>query len=232
VPSISIVVPIYNERDNAPGVVGELLAWARARVAAGGMSAFELVLVDDGSTDGSIDAVRQALGTPPELRVVTHARNQSLTAALRTGFSAALLELVTWVPADGQIPPSAIGQLLAAWHGEALVISTYRRRDDGPLRTLLTRGSRLVMRAIIGFGERFEGTYLFRRDLLDAIALVTTRSSGIVAFEIAAKTRRLGLPITSTEIECLPRRSGRSKVANMKNVADFVAELIRIRRSM
>jgi glycosyltransferase involved in cell wall biosynthesis len=228
-PTVSIVVPVYNERDNAPAVVRELLAWARAQSKLG---AFEIVLVDDGSKDGSVEAITEALGNAPEVRIVRHARNQGLTAALRTGFSAAALELVTWVPSDGQIPPEAVGDLLAAWHGEAMVISTYHHRPDGLARMILSRGARLFLRVAIGFGDRFEGIYLFRRSLLEEIKLVSTRSAGIVAFELAAKVRRRGLPMATTVITCLPRRSGRSKVADARNIADFLLECVRIRKSL
>jgi glycosyltransferase involved in cell wall biosynthesis len=230
-PAVSIVVPVYNERENAPGVVNELLAWARAQPAAV-LSAFEIVLVDDGSKDDSIAAIEAAIEAAPEVRIVRHARNQGLTAALRTGFSAAALELVTWVPSDGQIPPDAVGDLIAAWHGEAMVISTYHHRPDGIARMILSRGARLFLRVAIGFGDRLEGTYLFQRRLLDEIELVSTRSAGIVAYELAAKVRRRGLSMTTTVITCLPRRSGRSKVADARNIADFLVELVRIRASL
>ncbi len=235
-PGLSIVVPVYNERENAPGVVAELLAWGRATVAQPDaqpdlkIRAFEIILVDDGSDDGSAEAVLAATAAP-EIRLHRHPRNRGLTAALRTGFSAASLELVTWLPADGQIAPAAIASLLAAWDGEPMVISTYHHRRDGILRAVLSRGARLLLRVAIGFGDRLEGIYLFERRLLDEIALVSTRSAGIVAFELAAKVRRRGLPIASTTIDCLPRRSGRSKVADARNVLAFVAELYRIRAS-
>jgi len=224
VPTVSIVVPLYNERANVAAVLGDLLVWARATLGA----AFEIVVVDDGSSDGSIDVLPSA----PELRVVRHEVNRGLTAALRTGFSAAKLELVTWVPSDGQIPPAAIGALLDAWHGDSMVISTYRHRPDGLVRTLMSRGARLFLRAAIGFDDQLEGIYLFQRALLDEIELVSTRSAGIVAFELAAKIRRRGLPIASTVIDCLPRMSGRSKVADARNIMTFLAELWTIRRSM
>jgi len=227
VASLSIVVPLYNERENAPSVIGELVAWAE-----GSAHDFELVVIDDGSSDGSAEVVP----SHPRVRLVRHERNRGLTAALRTGFSAAQKELVTWCPGDGQIPPQAIGDLLAAWHGEAMVISTYHHRPDGLVRLALSRAARIAMRLAIGFGERFEGIYLFRRAILDEITLVSTRSAGVVAFELAAKIRRRGLPIATTTIECLPRRSGASKVASAgtvgKNAVDFAKELWTIRRSM
>jgi hypothetical protein len=77
-----------------------------------------------------------------------------------------------------------------------------------------------------------DGPYLFRRRVLDQVELVARRSAGGIGFELAAKAHRLGLSIGTVEIECLPRRSGSSKVLGVRAVADYLAELWRIRRSM
>jgi glycosyltransferase involved in cell wall biosynthesis len=222
-PSLTLVVPFYNERDNLPRVLGDLLTMGRASCAR-----FEILCVDDGSSDGSAEVVPRA----PEVRVVTHPENRGLTAALRTGFQAAASDYVTWVPADGQIPASEVAKILAACDGHDLVLSTYRHRPDGILRLAMSRGLRLLLWAGVGLTDRVEGTYLFKRALVDELRLVSRSSAGSVAFEIAAKCRRLKKRITSTEIECVPRLSGRSKVANARNIAATLGEIWRIRQSM
>jgi dolichol-phosphate mannosyltransferase len=213
-----MVVPFFNERDNLPRVLAGLLQLGRE------CAGCELLCVDDGSSDGS--------AVPPEARLIRHERNLGLTAALRTGFFAARSELVTWVPADGQIPASEVRKILGAWDGHDLVLSTYRQRPDALWRLAMSRGLRLMLRAGIGLTDRVEGTYLFRRELLPQLQLVARTSAGSIAFEIAAKCRRLKKRVTSVEIECAPRLSGRSKVANARNVAATVGEIWRIRRSI
>jgi dolichol-phosphate mannosyltransferase len=221
------MVPVFNERENLPRVLGELVAYLRANA-----RDFEVLVVDDGSQDGGVEAAADALPGTPEIRVLRHERNQGLTAALRTGFFGAAKEFVTWVPADGQIPAAELGKILDAWRGQDLVLSTYRRRGDGLHRLLLSRGLRLIVRALIGFGDRLEGVYLFRRAVLDDLALVSRTSAGSIGFEIAAKMKARGLVIGSTEIECAPRLSGASKVANARNIRQYLGELWRIRQSM
>jgi dolichol-phosphate mannosyltransferase len=219
-PSVSLVVPFFNERDNLPRVLADLSSLKER------CSGFELLCVDDGSSDGGCDIL------PQGIRMVKHEQNRGLTAALRTGFFAAANELVTWAPADGQIPASEVAKILAAWDGHDLVLSTYRQRPDGIARLAMSRALRLMLRLGIGLRDRVEGTYLFRRALLDELNLVAERSPGAIAFEIAAKCRRLQKRITSVEIECAPRLSGRSKVANARNVMTTLGEIGRIRRSM
>jgi glycosyltransferase involved in cell wall biosynthesis len=225
VPSLTIVIPAYNERENLPRVVGDALAFARASC-----RVCEVLVVDDGSSDGSEDVLQKLVA--PELRIIRHAHNAGLTAALRSGFFGAANDFVTWIPADGQIPLVELAKILDAWNDHDLVLSTYRRRGDGVARMLMSRGLRLLLRATTGLVDRLEGVYLFRRALLDELDLVATRSAGAIGFEIVVKARHLDKRIASTEIECAPRLSGRSKVANARNIADSLAELWRIRRSL
>ena len=226
-PSLSIVVPAYNERDNLARVLGDTLAFARRAC-----RRFELLVVDDGSRDGSAELLTALAAEAPELRIITHERNRGLTATLRSGFFGAAHDFVTWLPADGQIPPVELGKILDAWHDHDLVLSTYRQRPDGLWRTVMSRGLRLMLFATTGLRDRLEGVYLFRRALLEELSLVSDRSAGAIGFEIAVKARRLGRRIGTTEIECAPRLSGRSKVANARNIAQSFAELWRIRRSL
>jgi len=227
-PSLTIVVPAFNERDNLPRVLGEALAFARSSCRAA-----EVLVVDDGSSDGS-DAVLAGLARDSggALRVIRHEVNRGLTAALRTGFYGARNDFVTWIPADGHIALAELGKILDAWREHDLVLSTYRRRDDGLARKILSRGLRLLLRVTTGLVDRLEGVYLFRRAILDELDLVAAQSAGAIGFEIAVKARRLGKRIGTTEIECAPRLSGESKVANARNVAQSFAELWRIRRSL
>lgn len=222
-PSLSVVVPSYNERDNLSPVLAGVLAFLPRAC-----RRFELLVVDDGSTDGSAAAIPSV----PDVRVISHARNLGLTAALRTGFSAAGGEFVTWLPADGQIAPAELGKMLAAWRGEDLLLSTYRHRPDGLSRTVMSRSLRLLLYLATGFRDRLEGPYLFRRSLLDELELVARTSAGSIGLEIGAKARAFGKRIGSTEIECAPRRSGSSKVVSAGNIVAYFGELWRIRRSL
>lgn len=226
-PSLTIVIPAFNERANLPRVLADALAFARAHCAR-----FELLVVDDGSSDGTRELLAATQASAPELRVIAHERNRGLTAALRSGFFGARHDFITWIPADGQIPLPELGKLLAVWRGEDLVLSTYRQRPDGVARLVMSRGLRLLLFVATGLRDRLEGVYLFRRALLDELALVSDHSAGAIGFEIAVKVRRLGKRVTSTEIECAPRLSGSSKVANARNIAASLGELWRIRRSL
>ncbi len=229
-PSLTLVIPAYNEAENLPRVLPEAVQFCQTAC----RNAVVLV-VNDGSTDDTAQVLADLagrLGDQAPLRIIHHPRNQGLTATLRTGFFAAETECVTWIPADGQIPLSELAKILRAYRGEDLFLSTYRHRPDGVVRMVMSRTVRLLVRLATGFGDRLEGPYLFRRDLLPDLHLVARTSAGSIGLEMAAKALRLRKRIGSTEIECAPRLSGQSKVANLRNITSYLGEIWRIRQSM
>ena len=226
-PSLTLVIPAVNEADNLKVVLPEALRYIAERCVN-----CQILLIDDGSSDetGKL-AAEFAAQNPERMRVLTHPHNQGLTAALRSGFFGAHSELVTWIPADGQIALTELDKMLRAYRGEDLLLTTYRHRPDGLWRATMSKTVRLLVRAATGFADRLEGPYLFRRALIDELHLVCNRSAGSIGLEIAAKSRSLGKRIGSTEIECLPRLSGRSKVADLRNIVTYVGEIWRIHQS-
>src|SRR2546428_10103506 len=96
-PGLSVVVPCYNEEGSIGSFLHELAAQASLS------SRSEIIVVDDASRDGP-PAVIRSLAADLPLRVITHPRNLGLGAAVRTGFNAATLEWVTYLPGDGHVP--------------------------------------------------------------------------------------------------------------------------------
>jgi dolichol-phosphate mannosyltransferase len=224
---LSIVVPAYNEVASVADVALDALRVGRTLV-----DAVEVLIVDDGSRDGTAALVDALARDEPAIRVVRHDVNRGLTATLRTGFASATLAWVTWLPADGQIPASALTRFAAAHGTEDLLLGVYAARPDPLARRVMSKTLRHLLRLTSGFRLRLEGPYLFRRELLQRMALRATRGPGSVGYELAMKIQRLGGRIAEVEVSCVPRRSGSSKVANWRNVRDMVLELWSIRRSL
>ena len=224
--SLTLLIPAYNEAENLPHVLPAARDFVAQHCPRG-----RILIVDDGSTDATPQVLAPYL-RDPLITLLRHDPNRGLTAALRTGFYASQTDYITWIPADGQIPISELKKMLIASAGEDLLLTTYARRPDGPLRAVMSRAVRLMMQAATGLIDRIEGPYLFRRDLLDRLELVSTTSAGSIGLELAVKARHAGARIASTEIECAPRLAGRSKVANLKNIATYLLEIYRIRASL
>ena len=132
-PAVSVVVPVFNERDNIPPLVGEIVAALRGRLP------FEIVYVDDHSRDDSWDVLRAQMREVPELRALRHRRQSGQSTAIRTGVKAARAPWIATLDGDGQNDPADIPKLLAerdASPPELKLFAGWRvdRRDSGSKR--------------------------------------------------------------------------------------------------
>ena len=126
---LSIVIPLFNERDNLRPLHDELV-----RVLAPLGRAYEIVFVDDGSTDGGLDVLREIKAQDEHVRVLSLAKNSGQTAALACGFKSALGEIVIALDADGENDPADIPRLLAELDRGYDLVSGWRteRWRDAP----------------------------------------------------------------------------------------------------
>lgn len=125
-PDISIVVPVYNEEDNLPRLVEEIVA-ALARTG----KEWEALFVDDGSTDASLDVLRRLAADVPQVRFVSFRENRGQSAAFCAGFDEARAPMVVTMDADLQNDPADIPSMLALYaQGYDMVIGWRRKRRD------------------------------------------------------------------------------------------------------
>ncbi len=106
---VSVVVPVKNEADNIAPLIGEI------RAALGGGPAYEILYIDDGSTDATPARLTQAMAGAPELRILTHSASCGQSAALRTGVTHARGRLIATLDGDGQNDPADLPRLIAAF---------------------------------------------------------------------------------------------------------------------
>lgn len=139
-PLLSVVVPVLNEADNIRPLVDEIVT------ALDGVCDFEIVYVDDGSTDGTRNTLLTLRKSEPRLRVVIHDKCAGQSAGLRTGVMAAHGDLIATLDGDGQNDPADIPKLLKAFQSESrsgrLMVTGHRvnRRDSWAKR----RASRIA----------------------------------------------------------------------------------------
>ncbi|MCC4587611.1 glycosyltransferase family 2 protein [Xanthomonas codiaei] len=107
-PQLSVVVPVFNERDNVAALVGEIVAALR------GLVAFEIVYVDDHSRDDTLAVLQGLKATTPELRVLHHVTQSGQSTAVRSGVKAARASWIATLDGDGQNDPADIPKLLIA----------------------------------------------------------------------------------------------------------------------
>ena len=206
-PDVSIVVPIYNEVDNLPDLVARIGA-----AMAGQALGFELLAVDDGSTDGSRERLRELAAGTPWLRPVLLARNYGQSSALQAGFDRVRGRYVVTLDADLQNEPGDIPLLLERLENDPEVdmVSGWRKdRQDAELsRKLPSRiANRLISRAT-GVHLHDYGCALkaYRRPIIDRIRLY-----GELHRFIPSLAKEAGARITEVPVRHHARTRGVSK---------------------
>jgi dolichol-phosphate mannosyltransferase len=132
-PIVSVVVPVYNERENL-GALEERLPLLLEQIVAG---RFEILFVDDGSRDGSGELLDAMSGRDPRCKVIHLSRNFGQQPALQAGLDFAAGQAVILMDADLQDPPELLAQFIAKWkEGYEVVYAIRKRRKEGPLKRL------------------------------------------------------------------------------------------------
>lgn len=222
-PDLSVIVFAFNEEDNIGPVLAELREWLSQHEPSA-----EIVFVDDGSSDGTASEAEAALAGVSH-QVLKHEANRGIGASLKTGVRAARAPWVTFLPADGQIAPEAIGRLRdeAREQGTDVVFSVYEDRDDGLHRKVLSAGVRSLIFLVHGVRMRSDGPYLFRRTLFDPEQLAP--DTFFLNFEFPIRVLGAGTSAGLVTIECRPRRAGHSKSTGLGRIWNVARDLLDLR---
>ncbi len=221
-PDVSLVVPLYNEAESLPELVAEL---GRLLASQSG-TRFELLFVDDGSTDGSLEVLRRLRRGLPELRVLRHAANYGQSAALLSGFSAARAPIVVTMDADLQNDPADVPRLLAALPDCDLVSGVRAERRDLWRRRLSSRIAGLARRAVLADGITDAGCSLkaYRAEFLRELPAF----DGLHRF-LPAVIRARGGRVRELPVRHRPRRHGRANYGIRDRLWRGLADLAGVR---
>lgn len=216
-PDVSVVVPLYNERESLP----ELVAWID-RVAAGHALAYEIILVDDGSSDGSWEVIEALRPQFPAVRAIGFARNYGKSAALYCGFEAAQGEVVVTMDADLQDSPDEIPELrrMVLEEGYDLVSGWKKQRHDPIGKRWPSKFFNWTARAASGIRlHDFNcGLKAYRRKVVKSIEVYGEMHRFIPILARQAGFRRIGEKI----VEHRARKYGHSKFGLERMVKGYL----------
>ncbi|WP_298034163.1 glycosyltransferase [uncultured Alistipes sp.] len=214
---ISVVVPLYNEADSLP----ELVAWID-RVAVEHAYAYEVILVDDGSSDGSWEVVESLKKQYPAIRGISFARNYGKSAALYCGFAAAEGEVVFTMDADLQDSPDEIPELrrMVLEEGYDLVSGWKKKRHDPIGKRWPSKFFNWTARTVSGIRlHDFNcGLKAYRRKVVKAIEVYGEMHRFIPILAKQAGFRRIG----EKPVEHHARKYGCSKFGIERTVKGYL----------
>ncbi|HUQ44469.1 MAG TPA: glycosyltransferase family 2 protein [Candidatus Limnocylindria bacterium] len=235
--ALSYFFPAHNEAENLRGLVAEALETLPTLA-----DTFEIVIVDDGSTDETAAIAQDLAAAHPEVRVVHHATNLGYGAALRSGFAAARYEVLGFTDGDRQFRVADLGRLIDRLEVEPggtrtsgppdAVVGFRIRRADPLVRTVYARLYRLANRVF--FGLRIHDVdcacKLFRRRALEGIAVES--GGAFFSAELLIKLRAAGRRIDEVGVPHYPRLAGSATGARpsvvLRAVRDFWALRLRL----
>lgn len=205
---LSLVLPAYNEEAGIRQAIAEACD-ALDKLT----SAYEVLVVDDGSRDRTAALVAEMASERPQVRLLRHPTNRGYGAALRSGFTAARFERVAFTDADCQFHLADLGRLLPLSDRYPLVVGWRQRRQDSWRRCFLSQGYNQLTRTLLGTRVRDCDCALkvFQRDVLPE--LLPETSTFFVNAEILTKARQLGLEVAEIGVRHRPRLRGQSKVS-------------------
>jgi glycosyltransferase involved in cell wall biosynthesis len=200
---LSVVAPVYNEEESIE------IFLSRARAAASDYE-FELVVVNDGSSDGTAELLDRAAALDPRVRVIHLSRNFGHQAALTAGLEHAAGDVVVMIDADLQDPPELISQMVAQWSQGADVVYAVRKQREGETAFKLATASwfyKLFNKLAQVDLEPNSGDFrLLDRRALDALLAMTERSRFL-----RGMTVWVGFKQTAVAYEREPRHAGETK---------------------
>ena len=221
-PSLSVILPLLNEQDNLAPLHARLTTVLKQLD-----RSYEIIYVDDGSTDGSLAILRRLAAGDAHVRVVRLRRNFGQTAALAAGFAHARFPVVVTLDADGQNDPADIPRLLEALNDETDVVCGWRRHRREPwfTRRLPSLVANRMIRFLTGVALHDFGCTLrvYRRAILVDVNLY-----GDMHRYLPVLTAWVGAQLREVEVSHHPRAAGTSKYGLLR-VSRVLVDLITIK---
>jgi glycosyltransferase involved in cell wall biosynthesis len=232
---LSVFYPMWNEEEYIERAIAYGRRACERLLASGDIGDYELIIIDDASTDDTPAIADRLAAEDSNVRVVHHQRNRKLGGSMRSGFAAATGDLVLYTDADlpfdmNELP--RIVRLLREY--DADIVSAYRfdRTGEGAVRAIYTTVYNALIKAVFGVRVRDINfaCKLVRRRVLDHIDL---RSEGsFIDAELIIRARRSGFEVVQMGVDYFPRTRGVSTLSSPAVILTILREMWTLRRDL
>ncbi|MFT3855850.1 MAG: glycosyltransferase family 2 protein [Ilumatobacteraceae bacterium] len=232
---LSIFLPMWNEQDYVERAVGAAVTECVALVEAGQILDYEVVVVDDASTDATPRLADELAAADPHVVAVHHPVNRKLGGAMKTGFATATGDIVLYSDADLPFDMAEAGHAIRLLrYYDADIVSAYRfdRTGEGASRAIYTFFYNALIRRLFGVRMR-DINFAFklcRRQIFEHVEL---RSEGsFIDAELIIRARKLGYQVIQFGVDYFPRTRGESTLASFRVIRTIVREMFELQREL
>jgi glycosyltransferase involved in cell wall biosynthesis len=223
-PGLSVFFPAYNDSGTIASMV------IRAVQAASALTPdYEVIVVNDGSSDATAEIVDELARTYPHVRVVHHPKNRGYGGALQTGFRSATKELIFYTDGDAQYDPAEMDLLWRHMTAEADLVNGYKISRSDPLhRIIIGRVYHHMVSVLFGLTVRDVDCdfRLMRRSIFDRISLEKT--SGVICLEMMKKIQDARFRIVEVPVHHYHRAFGQSQFFNGRRIVKTAFDVMRL----
>jgi hopanoid biosynthesis associated protein HpnK len=223
---ISFVYPMFNEIGNIGTVIR-----STCEIGASVLKEFEVIVVDDCSTDGSGEAADRLAEEFPHVRVIHHGRNTKLGGALKTGFAAARMDYILYMDSDMPVSFHDVGKCLKNLTGPPDALVGYRiGRAEGIYRDVQSRGYNLLLALLFGLRVR-DANFAFKLFRRTAVPLSLHSEGSFIDAELLLEMMRRGIRIEETGFQYHARTAGESTIGGPSVVPQLLRDMMHYRRT-
>ena len=232
---LSVFYPMWNEEDYIERALTFGRRACEALITAGDIRDYELIVIDDKSTDATGAIADRMAAAAPHIRVIHHERNRKLGGSMKTGFAAATGDLVLYTDADLPFDMAELSRAVRLLRDyEVDIISAYRfdRTGEGTLRALYTFVYNALIKTLFGVKVR-DINFAFklcRRRIFDHVELKSEGS--FIDAELVIRSTRLGYEIMQMGVDYFPRTRGESSLSSPGVIVTILREMWSLRKDL
>ncbi|BCX14727.1 MAG: glycosyl transferase [Patescibacteria group bacterium] len=226
--NLSVFFPAYNEEGNIENVVLK----AKKVLEDLGLSSWEILIINDGSKDKTLEIARDLSRQDRRIKVIDHKVNRGYGAALKSGFYNAKYDWVTFTDSDGQFDFSEIKNFLKAQEetNADLVIGFYKKRQESKFKIITSKVWEVLVFMLFGLKVKDIdcGFKLISKKVIDSIPRLESERGAFISSEFLIKAKKAGFKIVEIPVSHFPRKSGKPTGRNIRVILKSFSDLFKL----
>lgn len=223
-PFLTVLIPIYNEEKNIENAI-TLISEKLTSISC----SFEILIIDDGSTDRSVEIVKDIMSVYPYINLYSHETNIGPGSGILTGIPKAKGDYIIFIPADIAMNIDQLSLYIDASRDADIVVGIRSdRRDYSIFRKIVSYINILTIKALFGMKQRqFNYISMYKSNIFKYFEIES--NSVFITAEIMIKSRDLGFKLAEIDIDYTPREHGKGSGANLKSIIKTIKDMLRLR---